>query len=71
MAADSIRTMKLDQALILCGHHRPIFAKMYPYYENATYRKYASMPTPALNSQIPFTTIPTIILENDDDDYDE
>ena len=38
MTTDEIRTMPLDQALLICGHHRPILTKMTPYYKNKRLR---------------------------------
>lgn len=32
--ADEIRTIPVNKSIIVCGHHRPIFATMLPYYEN-------------------------------------
>jgi len=34
MTADEIRTMPIDKALLICGHHRPIITDMIPYYKN-------------------------------------
>ena len=34
MTTDEIRTIPINQSIIVCGHHRPILAKMIPYYKN-------------------------------------
>lgn len=34
MTTDEIRTIPINQSIIVCGHHRPILAKMIPYYRN-------------------------------------
>ena len=33
MTADEIRTMPVENAIVICGHHRPILANMRPYYK--------------------------------------
>jgi type IV secretory pathway TraG/TraD family ATPase VirD4 len=43
MSADEIRTLK-NEAIVLCGNHPPIRAKMTPYYSNYRLRKYAAIP---------------------------
>ncbi len=68
LPAASIRTLKSDQAILLCGNLRPILATLHPFYNNPTYRRYAAMPAPEHVSQIPFTEIPTLSLETDEDD---
>ncbi len=46
MTNDEIRTMPVDRALLVCGHHPPIRAKLRPYYENRLYREYSSIASP-------------------------
>jgi type IV secretion system protein VirD4 len=62
MSADEIR--KSEEAIILCGNHAPIRAKMRPYYTNWRYRKYAAMPPQPLSSKLPTTTPPLIPLDD-------
>ncbi len=68
MTADSIRTMPLNKAILLCGHHKPILAKLYPYYENPTYRNNSKIPAPEMKCQIPFFNIPVLPFETPDED---
>lgn len=68
LPAASIRTLKSDQAILLCGNVRPILAQLHPFYNNPTYRRYSAMtPVPQMN-QIPFTEIPTLSLDTAEDD---
>ncbi len=48
MTNDEIRTMKTSQALLICGHHPPIMARLRPYYKNYRYRHYSALPVPLL-----------------------
>lgn len=62
MTNDEIRTMKISRALLVCGHHPPIMAKLKPFYEISRYIKYSSLPTPPVASEISFETIPVLTL---------
>ncbi len=54
MTNDEIRTMDIKRALLICGHHPPIKAKLRPYYKNRMYLNYSNIPVPeAENSEIP------------------
>lgn len=64
MSADEIRAMEPNTALIVCGSHRAIHTKMYPYYKNFKYRRLASLPMPELTSKLPFEELPLIPLPN-------
>ena len=55
MTNDEIRTMKANQALLICGHHQPIKAKLTPYYKNLKYKNYPLIPPPVLLSSVPET----------------
>ncbi len=33
MTNDQVRTMKTSRALLICGHHKPILAKLEPFYK--------------------------------------
>ncbi len=55
LTADEIRTLKITEALLICGHHLPLKIKLRPYYENKTYLRYSTMPVPPLQSNIPET----------------
>ncbi len=68
MTADSIRTMKSDQAILLCGNLKPMLVTLHPFYNNPAYRRYSMMPAPSHMNQIPFTEIPTLSLDTDEDE---
>lgn len=48
MTNDEIRTMKATRALLVCGHHRPIIARLRPYYRNRLYRGFATIEHPEM-----------------------
>jgi type IV secretion system protein VirD4 len=62
MTNDEIRTMKPNTALLICGHHRPILARLRPYYKRRKYLNYSQIPTPELQSDILFDEIPKLSL---------
>ena len=64
MTNDEIRTMKINRALLVCGHYRPIMAKLKPYYEVSKYIEYSSIPTPPAGTAIPPEAVPVIPLKS-------
>lgn len=54
MTNDEIRIMKNTHALIICGNHRPVMAKLTPYYKKSTFRT---------NSEIVFQAVQTDVQE--------
>jgi type IV secretion system protein VirD4 len=62
MSADEIRTMPADRAILICGHHKPIKVRLYPYYEDRTMKRYSELPQIAFASKLPFFSIPTLPL---------
>ncbi|MBI4931420.1 MAG: type IV secretory system conjugative DNA transfer family protein [Bacteroidetes bacterium] len=50
MTRDEIRTMKINRALLVCGHHSPILARLKPYYQSRLFRLYSELPPPVLPS---------------------
>ena len=40
---DEIRTMKENRAILICGNHKPIFAKLRPYYKRMRFRAYSQL----------------------------
>jgi type IV secretion system protein VirD4 len=48
MTSDEIRMMKINRALLVCGHHPPIKVRLRPYYKRAKFRQYASIPPPEI-----------------------
>ncbi len=63
MTNDEIRTMKKDQALLICGHLQPMKAKLHPYYENRKLRYYGEIPAPELYNHVSIETIPILPLD--------
>lgn len=57
MTNDEIRTMKKNQALLICGHFQPMKAKLHPYYENRKLRSYDKIPAPELHNQVSIENI--------------
>jgi type IV secretion system protein VirD4 len=60
MTSDEIRTMRADRALLICGHHAPVFAKLYPYYENRQLCSFSEIPAPSSSSEILFSELPEL-----------
>ena len=52
MTNDEIRMMDIKQALIICGHHQPIKAKLRPYYKRLKYRRYSNIPDPDIQIRL-------------------
>jgi type IV secretory pathway TraG/TraD family ATPase VirD4 len=61
---DEIRMMDTNRALLVCGHHPPIIAKLKPYYKRMSFRNYSNIPAPELNNQIEADTIPLLPLNS-------
>ena len=61
MTNDEIRTMKSSRALLICGNHPPIMARLKPYYMRHTYRQYSSYPLPQ-SAGIHSETVPLLTL---------
>ncbi len=62
MTHDEIRTMPKNRALVICGSHRVIKAKLVPFYENRKFRRFSELPPVELACQLPFTSVPLIQL---------
>jgi type IV secretory pathway TraG/TraD family ATPase VirD4 len=61
LTSDEIRTMSNESALIFCGSHRAIFAKMIPYYKRTRYSDLSRIPIPNMNRNIiPHGNVPLI-----------
>jgi len=63
MTNDEIRTMKIDRALLVCGHYRPIMAKLKPYYKVSRYIEYSSVVMPS-SVAIPPEAVPVLPLKS-------
>lgn len=64
MTNDEIRTMKSNRALLVCGNHPPIVARLKPFYKRMHYRRYSSYPIPEMQSQLDESTVPILSVNN-------
>jgi type IV secretion system protein VirD4 len=62
MTNDEIRMMKSTRALIICGHHPPIQARLRPYYKVPLYKRFSSIPAPESKGEIIGETPPILML---------
>ncbi|MCX6232935.1 MAG: type IV secretory system conjugative DNA transfer family protein [Bacteroidetes bacterium] len=46
MTSNEVRMMDIKRALLICGHHPPIKARLRPYYKYIKFRQYGNMPMP-------------------------
>ncbi|NVN95461.1 MAG: type IV secretory system conjugative DNA transfer family protein [Bacteroidetes bacterium] len=46
MTSDEVRMMNIKRALLICGHHPPIKARLRPYYKNSKFRNYSNILIP-------------------------
>ena len=63
MTNDEIRTMNINKALLVCGHHPPILARLRPYYKNRIYRKYSEIEVPEIDNGKLAYAIPLLLLQ--------
>lgn len=65
LTSDEIRTMSHENALIFCGSHRAIFAKMIPYYKRIRYFDLSKISIPNLSKNIiPNENVPLITINH-------
>lgn len=50
---DEIRMLKPNRALLICGHHAPILARMHPAYKSRRYREYMAVKPPIPQGDAP------------------
>lgn len=62
LTPDEVRNIPSDRAIVLCGRHRAIYAKMTPYFAQAKYKKYKNLPMPKFHKKLPYDEIPLIRL---------
>jgi type IV secretory pathway TraG/TraD family ATPase VirD4 len=53
MTSDEIRMMNIKRALLVCGHHPPILARLRPYYKNKLYNEYSKINVPVIGNSMP------------------
>jgi len=63
MTNDEIRTMKINRAILVCGHHPPIIAKLRPFYKNSYYRRYSNIEAPEMINERLAMAIPLLMLK--------
>jgi len=63
MTNDEIRTMNVKRALLVCGHHPPILARLRPYYKNSKYLNFSNIPVPEIENEILNDEIPLLPLK--------
>lgn len=63
MTNDEIRTMNIKRALLICGHHPPILARLKPYYKNSKYIQYSKIQVPDIENEILGDEIPLLPLK--------
>ena len=51
MTSDEIRMMNIKKALLICGHHPPIKARLRPFYKNTKFRGYSNIPIPEIENK--------------------
>jgi type IV secretory pathway TraG/TraD family ATPase VirD4 len=62
MTNDEIRTMKINKALLVCGHHPPIIARLKPYYKNKAYLQYSQLKSPDSDTEKLAYVVPLLLL---------
>ena len=67
MSMSEIRTMDTNRALLVCGHHPPIIAKLRPYYKNLNYRNYSKIPAPLVGQDTLPENIPLLPLNSNNE----
>jgi type IV secretory pathway TraG/TraD family ATPase VirD4 len=63
MTNDEIRTMKINKALLVCGHHPPIIARLRPYYKNSVYLQHSKIEAPEIDNQKLGYIVPLLFLK--------
>lgn len=63
MTNDEIRTMKDTQAILICGHHQPIMARLKPYYRQSKFKDYSKIEAPEIIGQLATESIPVLPLK--------
>jgi type IV secretory pathway TraG/TraD family ATPase VirD4 len=68
MTNDEIRTMKPSRALLICGHYKPILARLKPFYKISRLRGYSELKIPELNSELNETALSILPLTKSNHD---
>jgi type IV secretory pathway TraG/TraD family ATPase VirD4 len=64
MTCDEIRMMPSNRAILICGHHPPVKARLKPYYKRGDYRRYAEIPVPLIEDLTVEGNIPILPLRS-------
>ena len=69
MTSDEIRMLDIKKALLICGHHPPIKAKLRPYYKNSKFNNFSKIPIPEVESKVSESVpvLPTNVKKNKDE----
>lgn len=59
---DELRTMPLNQALLLIGNHQPMKVKLKPYYKNYQFKKLSQLPALRKMNEVPPLSLPKLNL---------
>ncbi len=51
MTSDEIRMLDIKKAILICGHHPPIKARLRPYYKNSKFNNFSKIPIPEIESK--------------------
>lgn len=62
MTKFEVRQMKLNEAILICGHHKPIKATLRPYYKSFKLNSYSKIPVPQIISENYFQSLPALSL---------
>ena len=71
MTNDEIRTMKINKALLVCGHHPPIIARLKPFYKNKAYLQYSQLESPDMNAEQLAYVVPLLLLKSTKKHHEE
>ena len=63
MTNDEIRTMKINKALLVCGHHPQIIVRLKPYYKNKAYLQYSQLESPDMDTEKLAYVVPLLFLK--------
>jgi type IV secretion system protein VirD4 len=60
MTSDEIRMLDVRRALLVCGHHPPVKARLKPYYKRIDFQGYAAIPAPNFTNEALLNPVPVI-----------
>ena len=60
LTADEIRIMDVSEALLICGHHKPMKIEMKPYFKNMRLNSCSRIAPPKQGSKVPYESVPLL-----------